>query len=79
MTAFRTDFQVGKIELQLEKPEGEIERLRTLVDLLQLEVLKLRNALAQISLNENESMSSASEKVRSNARIARKALYGDKP
>jgi len=43
------------------------------------EVERLRNALAAISLDEYESTSSASEKVHGHARIARKALYGDKP
>lgn len=43
------------------------------------EVERLRNALAAISLDEYESTSSASEKVHGHARIARKALYGEKP
>lgn len=43
------------------------------------EVERLRNALAAISLDEYESTSSASEKVHGHARIARKALHGEKP
>lgn len=39
---------------------------------------KLRDALAQISLMENETTSAAHEKVTAAARIARKALYGEK-
>lgn len=44
---------------------------------LEREVERLRNALACISLDEYESTSSASEKVRAHARIARAALYPD--
>lgn len=41
-------------------------------------IAELTNALASISLTEYESTSSASEKVHDHARIARRALYGDK-
>jgi hypothetical protein len=42
------------------------------------EIKRLRNALAQISLMEYESTSSASDKVHAAARIARTALYPKK-
>lgn len=53
-------------------PATEIERLTA-------RIAELESALAAISLDEYESTSSASEKVHGHARIARKALYGDKP
>lgn len=43
-----------------------------------VEIDKLRNALAAISLTEYESTSSASEKVHDHVRFARRALYGNK-
>lgn len=54
----------------------QIERER---DEARAEVERLRNALAAISLDEYESTSSAADKVHGHARIARKALYGEKP
>ena len=50
---------------------AEIERLTARIS-------ELESALAAISLDEYESTSSASEKVHGHARIARKALYGEK-
>ena len=55
----------------LHRAEAERDEARA-------EVERLRNALASISLDEYESTSSASEKVHGHARIARKALYGEK-
>lgn len=56
---------------------AEVQRVRRDVSRLAAEVVKLRNALAAISLDEYESTSSASEKVHGHARVARKALYGE--
>lgn len=58
--------------LRYLEQKSEVERL-----IPRLAVLE--SALASISLDEYESTSSASEKVHGHARIARKALYGDKP
>ena len=65
-----------------DRKEWEYEDLSQIawedVPLLLDEVVRLRNALAMISLNEYESTTGASAKVHENARIARTALYGDK-
>jgi hypothetical protein len=54
------------------------EKLAVECETLRQEIVQLRGALAMISLTEYESTSSASEKVHDHARIARKALYGEK-
>ena len=66
--------------LKESKSEKDVELAEVVADRNRAwqEIGRLRNALAQISLSENESMSSASEKVRNHAHIARKALHGDK-
>lgn len=58
-------------EVRLRLAKIEIERLT-------LRIATLEGALAQVSLTEYESTSSASEKVHAHARIARRALYGEK-
>jgi len=56
--------------------ERDYERGKSLSNAIEIE--RLRNALAQISLMEYESTSSASEKVHAAARISRAALRAEK-
>lgn len=63
---------VADADLAVAQMFGQLAEARAEID-------RLRNALASVSLYEYESTSSASEKVHACARIARKALYGDKP
>ena len=76
-----------RIDAALAEPVGDSaladalrfnEKLAVECETLRQEIVQLRGALASISLTEYESTSSASEKVRDHARIARKALYGEK-
>lgn len=64
---------------EVDAIQKENRELREKLGAARAEVERLRNALAAISLDEYESTSSASEKVHGHARIARKALYGEKP
>ena len=74
----RLQFDPGGSD-KIDELEDAVKYLRNDVEKAAWEITKLRNALAAISLDEYESTSSASEKVHGHARIARKALYGDKP
>ena len=56
----------------------KIDELEQALLMVRAENAILRSALAAISLDEYESTSSASEKVHDHARIARRALYGEK-
>jgi hypothetical protein len=78
---------ISRIDAALAEPsltveslgDGNFKKVEKERDEARAEVERLRNALASVSLYEYESTSSASEKVHACARIARKALYGDKP
>ncbi len=69
---------VARMKKDRDEAQAEVVRLERERRAEQAEAARLRDALAMISLTEYESTSSASEKVHDHARIARKALYGEK-
>lgn len=73
-----TTFDVTDVWDDLEKAESERDGARAEIERLVTRITALESALASISLDEYESTSSASEKVHGHARIARRALYGEK-